>query len=276
MPKVHIYTKCQPLLAPYILKNLMIHQNHYYEKNSLTTKIWHQTNTLTLFWCKINWLSTICISDQHIVGIWQKCVAVIIKNQENTKKAHLFDEISEINHNYWHILKGELFLYICGKNCIQGANLLGAPAQLRSPNNAQSSEKIEPIYHLIGHKFSQFQALSDHFVAYCRPAYCRNLAKMCDCNSQKSRKYKKTTFIWWNIKIKHKFLTYSERWTFFCIWVVKIVFKMQIYLVHHLNSGVNNAQSLDMIEHIYHLIGHNFSQFQALSSHFVNKKSKII
>ena len=38
----------------------------------------------------------------------------------------------------------------------------------------------------------------------------------------------------------------------------------------------NNAQSLDMTENICHLVGHKFSQFQALSSHFVNKKLKII
>ena len=37
-------------------------------------------------------------------------------------------------------------------------------------------------------------------------------------------------------------------------------------------KGRNNARSLDMTERICHLIGHKFSQFQALSGHFVNKK----
>ena len=31
-----------------------------------------------------------------------------------------------------------------------------------------------------------------------------------------------------------------------------------------------------MIERIYHLIGHNFSQFQILFGHFVYKKNEII
>ena len=40
-------------------------------------------------------------------------------------------------------------------------------------------------------------------------------------------------------------------------------------------QGWNKAQSLDMTEHICHLISHKFSQFQSLPSHFVNKKLKI-
>ena len=40
--------------------------------------------------------------------------------------------------------------------------------------------------------------------------------------------------------------------------------------------GRNKALSSDMTEHIRHLIGHKFSQFQALSGQFVKKKLKII
>ena len=38
----------------------------------------------------------------------------------------------------------------------------------------------------------------------------------------------------------------------------------------------NNARSSDMTERIYYLIGHKFSQFQALSGYFENKKVKVI
>ena len=40
--------------------------------------------------------------------------------------------------------------------------------------------------------------------------------------------------------------------------------------------GQINTLSLDMTKRICHFIGRNFSQFQALSGHFVNKKLKII
>ena len=40
--------------------------------------------------------------------------------------------------------------------------------------------------------------------------------------------------------------------------------------------GQNNAWSSDMTEHICHLIGHKFSQSQALPGHFVKKNLKII
>ena len=40
--------------------------------------------------------------------------------------------------------------------------------------------------------------------------------------------------------------------------------------------GRNKALSSDMTELICHLIGHKFSQFQALSGLFVKKKLKII
>ena len=40
--------------------------------------------------------------------------------------------------------------------------------------------------------------------------------------------------------------------------------------------GRNNGRSSDMTERIYHLIGHKFSQFQALFGYFKNKKLKII
>ena len=41
-------------------------------------------------------------------------------------------------------------------------------------------------------------------------------------------------------------------------------------------KGRNNAWSSDMVKRIFHLIGHKFSQFQALPSHIVIKKSKTI
>ena len=58
---------------------------------------------------------------------------------------------------------------------------------------------------------------------------------------------------------------------------------LQRYLVNSgfppgsiLGRGQGNAQSSDMTERICHLTVHKFSQFQALSGHFRNKKSKII
>ena len=42
--------------------------------------------------------------------------------------------------------------------------------------------------------------------------------------------------------------------------------------VMYVKSNKKNAQSLDMIERIFHLMGHKFSQFQVLSDHFVKKK----
>ena len=42
------------------------------------------------------------------------------------------------------------------------------------------------------------------------------------------------------------------------------------------NRGRNNARSSDMTERIYYLMGDKFSQFQALSGHFVKRKLKII
>ena len=39
--------------------------------------------------------------------------------------------------------------------------------------------------------------------------------------------------------------------------------------------GQNNAPSWNITKHICHLIGHKFSQFQALPGHFVNKNQKL-
>ena len=72
----------------------------------------------------MNWLLTICVSEQQVVGNVQKYVVVTVKNHENTQKPHLFDKISD----YWYLQKGGLFLYMCGKNCIQNLNILSAPA----------------------------------------------------------------------------------------------------------------------------------------------------
>ena len=90
----------------------MMYQSWYdrciMEKHLLTTEMWHETNTVILVGCKMNWLSTIRISEQHLVRIWQKYVAVIFKNHENTQKKHL-TKYQKLNTNYWSFLKGALF-----------------------------------------------------------------------------------------------------------------------------------------------------------------------
>ena len=71
----------------------------------------------------------------------------------------------------------------------------------------------------------------------------------------------------------------SNRW----LHVVLNGKSLQRYLVNSgfppgsiLGRGQGNAQSLDMTERICHLTVDKFSQFQALSGHFGNKKLKII
>ena len=76
------------------------------KKHHLNIKFWHQTR---FFGWEMSWLSTICISEQVVVGIWQKYVVVTVKNHKNTQKPHLFDKISKINPNYWDLLKGDFF-----------------------------------------------------------------------------------------------------------------------------------------------------------------------
>ena len=49
-----------------------------------------------------------------------------------------------------------------------------------------------------------------------------------------------------------------------------------IYIYTHTHRGENNTWSSEMTKHICYLIGHEFSQFQALSGHFAKKKLKII
>ena len=66
-------------VAPYILNNLLIHQNWenhcIMKKHPTTTTIWHQTNTMILFGSKMNWL--------HLrIGfceIWQKYLVITVK-----------------------------------------------------------------------------------------------------------------------------------------------------------------------------------------------------
>ena len=95
MSKAQICTQNANLftLALYILNNLVIHQNWendcIMKKHALTTEIWHQSNTVILFGCKMNWLSTICISEQDFVGIWQKYVVETVKNHEKHKN-HIY------------------------------------------------------------------------------------------------------------------------------------------------------------------------------------------
>ena len=68
------------------------------KKHPLATKTRQQTNTVTIFGCKMNSLSTIYISEQDKV-IWQKYVIVTVKNHQNAKKKqNLLEKISEINH----------------------------------------------------------------------------------------------------------------------------------------------------------------------------------
>ena len=49
---------------------------------------------------------------------------------------------------------------------------------------------------------------------------------------------------------------------------------MPFLIVIHRYRGQNNAWSSDMSKQIYHLMGHKFSQFQALPDYFVNKKNE--
>ena len=55
-----------------------------------------------------------------------------------------------------------------------------------------------------------------------------------------------------------------------------VIIQQVLLVVFLLIRGQNNPWSLDMTKCICHLISHNFSQFQALFIHFVNKKLKII
>ena len=79
-----------------------------------------------IFWLQINWLFTIWNSE-HVMGIWQKYVTATVKNHKNIQKLYLFDKISDINNKLLTSSKKWTFLYICGKNCIQGVNILSTP-----------------------------------------------------------------------------------------------------------------------------------------------------
>ena len=61
--------------------------------------------------------------------IWHKYVVITVKNHEKygEKKIIFFDKNKKLTTNYWHLLKGELILYICCKNCIQDVNILSTP-----------------------------------------------------------------------------------------------------------------------------------------------------
>ena len=72
---------------------------------------------------------------------------------------------------------------------------------------------------------------------------------------------------------------------FFIFWLKGLSFKTQFKIIpEKLQTGVlkiyirgrNNTRSSKMTERICHFIGHKFSQVQALLSHFVYKKIKII
>ena len=47
--------------------------------------------------------------------------------------------------------------------------------------------------------------------------------------------------------------------------------KLQTEVLRIYIRGQNNAWSSEMTKHIYHLIGHKFSQFEALFGHFMYK-----
>ena len=59
--------------------------------------------------------------------ICQKPVVITVKNHEKyekKKKNTFFNKNQTLTMNYCHALKGELSLYMCGKNCMQDANIL--------------------------------------------------------------------------------------------------------------------------------------------------------
>ena len=60
--------------------------------------------------------------------MWQKSVVITVKSHKKFRKNHIFLKKSELTTNDCHFSKGELFLYICGKNCIEDVNVLSTSA----------------------------------------------------------------------------------------------------------------------------------------------------
>ena len=77
-----------------------------------------------LFGCRINLLSTICILEEDFMKFGKNLWLQQYKIMKNMEKPHFFDKNQKLISNYGYHLKVELFLYICGKNCIQDAIIL--------------------------------------------------------------------------------------------------------------------------------------------------------
>ena len=53
--------------------------------------------------------------------IGEKFKIIIVKNHKKPQKKKIFDKNQKLTTNYWHLMTGEPFLYMWGKNCIQDA-----------------------------------------------------------------------------------------------------------------------------------------------------------
>ena len=89
---------------------------------------------------------------------------------------------------------------------------------------------------------------------------------------------------WWlillwseNVRIQEKLQTFCNflgssdflNFNLFGNYQDNLVYNIFFYIFFY--RGRNSVRSSDMTEHICHLIGHKFSQFQALSGHFLKK-----
>ena len=127
MFNVQMSTKCQPLQSSsLIMDNVVIHKIWQYHHH-LTTKIWHQTN-MFLFGCKMNCFFTVCISKLNPVKFVKNMWLLQWKIMKNGKEPHFFDKNPKLTTNYWYYLKGDVFLYVCDKNYIQGLTMRLIPA----------------------------------------------------------------------------------------------------------------------------------------------------
>ena len=122
MSKVQIYTQNTSASSMYPSIFWIIcwyTKSLYYRKYPLTTKTWHQTNTVILFGRKMNRLPTICISKQDAQGF-------TIGISRLHTYAHFFPIIFQSFQNfliliilyclktYWYIF--DLYLFVVGRN----------------------------------------------------------------------------------------------------------------------------------------------------------------
>ena len=84
----------------------------YYKKYPLTTKTWHQTNTVILFGCKMNWLLTICISKQGAEGFtigirrlhtYAHFFPIIFQSVQNFSDSHNFILLKNLLIYIWSL-----------------------------------------------------------------------------------------------------------------------------------------------------------------------------